>query len=324
LKKMVAAEGMAAHKSPEKAKVDKLKVEKENRRARRRWLLISLHVPGASAEAVSNFLMEQGATGIEENDEGQRGERLKAYFLRDGREGGVLRALRRYLKSLQGIQPEISQTKIETTTIPEQDWGGKWKRFFKPFQVTSKVVVKPPWSSFQPKKEKISIIINPGMAFGTGTHATTKLCIRALERELRKKGLSVLDVGTGSGILSILAGRMGAGAVLGVDTDEVAVEVARENVRQNQVSDLVKVRRGSIGHIRRQFDVVVANIDFRGLRGMRKPLLRHLKRKGLLILSGVLRGEGATLREHYMESGHLRWGRSTREGEWVCLSFRKK
>ncbi len=301
-----------------------MRVQKGSNRPRRRWLLISLYVPGASIEAVSNFLMEQGATGIEENEEGQKGERLKAYFLRDGREGGVLRALRRYLKSLQAIQPEISQTKIETITIPEQDWGEKWKKFFKPFQVTSRIVVKPPWSSFQPKENQVLVIINPGMAFGTGSHATTKLCIRALEKKLRKKGLSVLDVGTGSGILSILAGRMGAGEVLGVDTDEVAVEAARENVRQNRVSDLVKVRKGSIGHIRRQFDVVVANIDFKGLRRMRQPLLRHVKRKGLLVLSGVLKGEEVRLRQYYMETGHLRWDRSTREGEWVCLSFRKK
>jgi ribosomal protein L11 methyltransferase len=268
--------------------------------------------------------MEQGATGIEENEEGQKGERLKAYFLRDGREGGVLRALRRYLKSLQAIQPEISQTKIETMTIPEQDWGEKWKKFFKPFQVTSRVVVKPPWSSFRPKKNEVSIVINPGMAFGTGTHATTKLCIRALEKGLRKKGQSVLDVGTGSGILSILAGRMGAGEVLGVDTDEVALEAARENLRQNRVSDLVEVRKGSIGPIRRQFDVVVANIDLRGLRRMREPLLRHLKRIGLLVLSGLLEREGDRLRRYYMETGHLRWAQSTREGEWVCLTFKKK
>jgi len=299
-------------------------VKKGGDKPRRRWLLISLHVPGASVEAVSNFLMEQGAIGIEENEEGQKGERLKAYFLRDGREGGVLRALRRYLKSLQAIQPEISQAKIEAVTIPEQDWGENWKKFFKPFHVTSRVVVKPPWSSFQPKKNEMSIVINPGMAFGTGTHATTKLCIRTLEKGLRKKGLSVLDVGTGSGILSILAGRMGAGEVLGVDTDEVAVKVARENIRQNQVSGLVRVRKGSIGHIQRQFDVVVANIDLRGLRRMRQSLLRHLKRKGLLVLSGLLEGEGDRLRHYYMETGQLRWAQSTRKGEWVCLTFQRK
>jgi ribosomal protein L11 methyltransferase len=162
------------------------------------------------------------------------------------------------------------------------------------------------------------------MAFGTGTHATTKLCIRALEKGLKKKGLSVLDVGTGSGILSILARRMGAGEVLGIDTDEVAVEAAKENVRRNRVSDLVKVRKGNIGYIQRQFDVVVANIDLRSLRKMRQSLIRHVKRKGLVILSGLLEGEGDRLREFYMETGHLRWVQSTQEGEWVCLTFRKK
>lgn len=268
--------------------------------------------------------MEQGATGIEENEEGQKGERLKAYFLRDGSEGRVLRALRRYVKSLESIQPEISQAKIETVTIPEQDWGENWKRFFRPFRVTSRIVVKPPWSSFRPKKNEMLIVINPGMAFGTGTHATTKLCIRALEKGLKKKGLSVLDVGTGSGILSVLAGRMGAGEVLGVDTDEVAVEAARENVRRNRVSDLVKVRKGSLGNIRRQFDVVVANIDLRSLQKMRGPLLHRLKGKGLLVLSGLLEGEGDRLREHYMETGHLRRAQSAREGEWICLTFEKK
>ena len=290
----------------------------------KRWLRISLHVPGAAVEAVSNFLMEREATGIEESEEGQKGERLKAYFLRDGREVGVLGALRRYLKSLQAIQPEISQVKVEAVTIPEQDWGEKWKRFFKPFHVTSRVVVKPPWSSFRPKKNEMSIVINPGMAFGTGAHATTRLCIHALEKGLKKKGLSVLDVGTGSGILSILAARMGAGEVLGIDTDEVAVEVARENARQNRVSDLIQVRKGSIGNIQRQFDVVVANIDLRSLRRMRRPLLRHLKGKGLLVVSGLLEGEGERLRRYYMETGVLRWAVSTREGEWVCLTFRKK
>lgn len=269
-------------------------------------------------------MMEQGATGIEENEEDQKGERLKGYFLRDGKEEGVLRALRRYLNSLQAIQPEISKVKVEAVTIHQKDWGENWKRFFKPFYATSRVVIKPPWSDFQRKKNEILIVINPGMAFGIGTHATTKLCILALEKGLKRKGLSVLDVGTGSGILSILAARMGAGEVLGVDTDEVAVEMARENVSQNRVSDLVKVRKGGIGNIRRQFDVVVANIDLRGLRRIRWPLLRHLKGKGLLVLSGLLEGEEDGLRQYYMETGLLRWAQSTQEGEWVCLTFRKK
>jgi ribosomal protein L11 methyltransferase len=289
-----------------------------------RWLAISLRVPRESIDAVSNFLMEQGATGIEEGEEDPKGERLKAYFLKNGREEGICRALRRYLKSLRAIQPGISQTKIEVLPIPEQNWGENWKKFFKPVRVTSRFVIKPPWSSFPLRKNQISIDITPGMAFGTGTHATTKLSIRALEERLKKKRASVLDVGTGSGILSIAAARLGAKEVLGIDTDPVAVEIARENVSQNGVSNIVKIRKGSIGHIRRRFDVVMANIDLKNLRRMRQPLLRHLKRKGPLILSGILEREGDRLRQHYMETGLLRWIRSTVEGEWVCLTLQKK
>ena len=178
----------------------------------------------------------------------------------------ILRPLRRYLKSLQNLNPQMPHIQFETSTITEQNWAENWKRFFKPVQITSKFVVKPPWSKTQLKKDQISINIVPGMAFGTGTHATTKLCIQALEQRLRKRGLSVLDVGTGSGILSIVAARLGAGEVWGVDIDGVAIENARENVRQNGISDIIRIRKGSIGDIRKRFDVVVANIDFRSLR----------------------------------------------------------
>ena len=290
----------------------------------KRWLAITLTVANAYGEAISNFVMEQGATGIEELDGDSRQVRLRAYFEEDGGKRRILRSFHRYLRSLEDIDPDISYTRIETVSIADQDWGENWKRFFKPVRVTSRFVIKPPWSSFPLRKNQISIDITPGMAFGTGTHATTKLSIRALEERLKKTGVSVLDVGTGSGILSIVAARLGAKEVLGIDTDPVAVETARENVSQNGVSNIVKIRKGSIGHIRRRFDVVVANIDLKNLRRMRQAFVRHLKRKGPLILSGILEREGDRLRQHYMETGLLRWTRSTVEGEWVCLTFQKK
>jgi ribosomal protein L11 methyltransferase len=290
----------------------------------KQWLAVSLLVPKDFVEAISNFLIEQGATGIEEVDEDLRGRRLKTYFLENGREKKALQALHRYLKSLQTINPEISRTPIETTLLPEQDWGENWKKFFRPVQVTSKFVVKPPWSSRRVKKSQISVDITPGMAFGTGTHATTKLCIRALEERLKKKGLIVLDVGTGSGILSIAAARLGAAEVLGLDNDGVAVETARENVMQNRVSDIVKIRKGSIGDARKRFDVVVANIDPRRLRRMRRPLIHHLRSRGFLILSGILEGGQERMLRYYRETRLLKWVKATKEGEWVCLTFQKK
>jgi ribosomal protein L11 methyltransferase len=275
-------------------------------------------------EALSNFLIEQGSTGIEELNGDQEWERLRTYFPQDGKEKRVLHGLRQYLKSLQKISPEISRVEIKTTVIPEQDWGENWKRFFKPVQVTSKFVVKPPWSKIQLKRGQISIDITPGMAFGTGTHATTILCIQALEKRLKKRGLSVLDVGTGSGILSIIAAKLGAKEVWGIDIDGVAVENARENVEKNDVSDIVKIRKGSIGDLHKKFNVIVANIDLKGLRRMRKSLLHHLKVQGFLILSGILEGEKDRLLQNFMETGLLQWEEEAQEGEWICLTLKRK
>ncbi|MEI9475618.1 MAG: 50S ribosomal protein L11 methyltransferase [Deltaproteobacteria bacterium] len=290
----------------------------------RRWLTVTLLIPADFAEPVSNFLMEQGATGIEEIAEDSKRTRLKGYFEEKGKEKRILLVLRRYLKSLQTLYPEVFSCHLETETLPERDWGERWKQFFKPVQVTPRIVVKPPWSTVRLGKGQILVEINPGVAFGTGTHATTKLCIQALERHLRKKGLSVLDVGTGSGILSIVAAKLGAGDVRGVDPDGASVENARENVARNQVSNRVRIRRGTLGDIENTFDIVVANIDLRVLRRMRWPLVRHLKADGLLILSGLLEQEKERIRQHYLETGLLGKANAAQMEEWVCLTFRKK
>ena len=288
------------------------------------WLGIILFIPEEFEEAVSNFLFEQGAIGMEEVEEALGWKKLKAYFPQDGKEKRVLRDLDRYLKSLQSIFPKMSGTRIETISIPGQDWSQNWKKFFKPVQVTSRFVVKPPWSKIRLKKNRIAIDIYPGMAFGTGTHATTKLCLRTLERSLRKRGISVLDVGTGSGILSIAAAHLGAGEVWGLDIDVEAVKNARGNVERNRVSDIVKIRKGRVGNIQKKFDLVVANIDYKSLRRMRRPLIHHLKSKGTLILSGILEEMEEKVRQIYTETRLLSSIRTDQEGEWVCLSFKRK
>jgi ribosomal protein L11 methyltransferase len=287
------------------------------------WLVVKLIVPKGSKEAISNFLIEEGATGVEEVEESLRWEKFKVYFLQNGKRKKVLRSLSQYLKSLEKITPEISRVKIETTSIAEQDWGENWKRFFKPVQATSTFVVKPPWSKVRLRKNQIPVDIYPAMAFGTGTHASTRLCLKALEKRLGKRGFSVLDVGTGSGILSIAAARLGAREVLGLDIDSAAIKNARENVERNRVSDIVKIRKGRVGDIPKRFDRVVANIDFKNLKRMRWPLIHHIKDQGFLVLSGILTEEEERIRRHYLETGLLRWVETDREGEWVCLTFRR-
>ncbi len=289
----------------------------------KRWLVVELLIPKEFGEGVSNFLIEQGAVGIEELEEDPKRQRLRTYFPQNERKKRILHVLRRYLKSLTGLFPEHPPPQVMATSLPEQDWGENWKRFFKPVQVTSRFLVKPPWSKIRLKKGQIPIVITPGMAFGTGTHATTILCIQALEERLKKKGLSALDVGTGSAILSIIAAKLGAKEVLGIDIDGVAVENARENVEKNHVLDTVKIRKGRIENLRKKFDVVVANIDLKSLRRMRRPLIDRLKNRGFLILSGILEGERERIRLHYLETGLLRSVKTDQRGEWVCLTFKR-
>jgi ribosomal protein L11 methyltransferase len=290
----------------------------------KRWLVVELSIPIEFGEGVSNFLIEQGAAGIEELGGDLKWKRLRTYFPQDGKETRILYTLRRYLKSLEKIAPESPRAQIKTASLPEQDWSENWKRFFKPVQVTPRFVVKPPWSRIRPKKGQSSIDILPGMAFGTGTHATTLLSIQALEETIKKKGLCVLDVGTGSGILSIVAAKLGAKEVWGIDIDEVAVENAIENVAKNRVSDIVRIRKGSMEGLRKKFDVVVANIDLKSLRRMRTPLLRHVKKGGFLILSGILEQQKEKIHRLYLAAGLLRQINVTQQGEWVCFTFKKK
>ena len=287
------------------------------------WLVVELLVPKEFGEGVSNFLIEQGATGIEELDEDLKWERLRTYFPQNGKEKRVLHALHRYVKSLRKITPETLHTQIKTASLTEQDWGENWKRFFKPIPVTPKIVVKPTWLKAQLKRGQIPVNIDPGMAFGTGTHATTILSIQALEERLKRKRLSILDVGTGSGILSIIAAKLRAKEVWGIDIDGAAVEIARENVKMNRVSDIVNIRKGSIGHLQKKFDMIVANIDLKSLRRMRWPLLKHLKTRGFLILSGILEEEKDRIHQHYMKTGILQLIKLVQREGWICMTFKK-
>jgi ribosomal protein L11 methyltransferase len=291
----------------------------------RQWVALILFIPQEFLEPVSNFLMEHGATGLEEEiKEGSKEIVLKAYFLKDGREKRVETALHRYMKSLGTIFLKKVSYQLSTAVIPEQDWGENWRRFFKPVRIGSRLVVFPPWKTPRLKKGQIPLEITPGMAFGTGTHGTTQLCIEALEKRLIGRAASVLDVGTGSGILAIVAAKLGAREVWGIDTDPVAVEVARENLERNGVKGVVRIRKGDVGRIQKKFDFVVANIDFQGLKRLKLPLLRHLKSKGYLILSGILKEEEDRVRQNYLETRALRFVDRNRRREWSCLIFKKK
>lgn len=172
----------------------------------------------------------------------------------------------------------------------EQDWETLWKKHYKTLPIGERLIIKPSWEDYTATPEQVVIEIDPGMAFGTGQHATTRGCLVALERHLRR-GMAVLDLGTGSGILAIAAAKLGASQVLALDINPAAVAVARSNAQANGVSDAVAVTLGTLPKDktwRRTFDLVVANITAQVIDELAEPLVRSLKPQGILIAGGII------------------------------------
>lgn len=175
--------------------------------------------------------------------------------------------------------------------VEEEDWATAWKAYFKPLRVGRGLVVRPAWEAYDPEPGDVVLDLDPGMAFGTGAHATTRLCLAALERKLQR-GRAVLDLGTGSGILAIAAAKLGAEAVLALDTDPIAVTAAQRNVALNGLSDKITLAQGSLDHpaVERfgPADLIVANITAASLLDLAPGIVAALRPGGVLILSGVL------------------------------------
>jgi ribosomal protein L11 methyltransferase len=208
------------------------------------------------------------------------------------------------------------------TVIHEEDWANNWKAYFKPTRIGQHLVIKPSWETYQQQSDDIIIELDPGMAFGTGTHQTTRLCLEALERLLHNndQSMSVLDVGTGSGVLAIAAALMGGAPVIGVDIDADAVAVANHNTAQNGVGTQIACSTTPLEQIPGWFDLVIANILAEDLVRMRHALTERLARHGTLILSGILLEREELVITGFADT-NLVLAAVTRSGEWACLEF---
>lgn len=178
---------------------------------------------------------------------------------------------------------------VETSLHDDSEWKDNWKEFFKPTKVSKYIVVKPTWEEYEKRDESEKILeIDPGMAFGTGTHETTSLCIKAIEKYM-KDGDRVLDVGCGSGILSIAAALLGAGDALGIEIDPIAVDVANENIKLNNVGDIAKAQYGDLTKgVDYKADIVVANLMADLVMMLSKDVKKHMKEGAKYISSGIL------------------------------------
>ena len=251
--------------------------------------------------------------------------RVSFYLDEDEDTEEKLKAVREGLEEIRQFV-NIGTAKITESETDDKDWINNWKTFFKPFRAADNIVIKPTWETYEKENEDdILIEIDPGIAFGTGSHETTKLCIQALDKYV-KKGDSVLDVGCGSGILSIAALKLGAAHATAIDIDEVAVKVAAENMEVNHIpasqytlydGDLItnsflKVKAGT-GH-----DIVVANILADVIIPLTGVIRPHLKKGGLYITSGIINTKEEEVREALIANGFEILGVEYMK-EWCCF-----
>jgi ribosomal protein L11 methyltransferase len=299
------------------------------------WLELLVHCDAEAVEPVSELFAAHGfnqGVAIEEpftqDGDGDNFQidstgfvSVRTYLPAADTSSEILGSIREALWYLGRMR---SVGELQVTTIAEEDWANAWKAHYSVHKVGNRVLVRAPWHDYEPAASEVVIELDPGMAFGTGLHPSTQLSMAAIERELRP-GNSVLDVGTGSGVLATGAALLGAARVDGVDIEPVAVRSARENAVRNRVSDVVHIEEGSVGEgqpFQGQYDLVVANIIARVLIELSDALCRAVRPGGTLILAGIIDAKEQSVREAFSKLDMQLTQRDAKE-DWVSLTFRR-
>lgn len=301
-----------------------------------RWAEIKVVATDEAADLVANILIEEGCGGAAVTGPSVRASGpyelsdhlpsngptvLTAYLPVDDRLEGKLQSIRDRVRALPKTEVDIGPGEINVKPVDEADWASAWKSFFKAVEI-GRLLIKPSWEDVGTKPEQVIVEIDPGMAFGTGNHPTTQLCMLALEKYI-EGGERVLDVGTGSGVLAIAAAKLGASEIHSTENDPVAVDAAVENVRRNGVCDRVKVELSeSPSSVKGRFDLVVANITANVILGMAEDIANAAKPGGLLITSGLIESRSDEIAGQLTELGFELVEKGI-EDEWVVLVMRK-
>ncbi len=283
------------------------------------WLSVAVDVHQHSREAIGQFLFQAGAVGLmEENDQ------LIAYFPSTVDTQGLQSSLDRYLSSLEslglGQKPQVMFDKI-----PHQDWNAEWKKNYHGFKVCSNIFIKPSWEPWPKETYKCIIEIDPEMAFGTGTHETTRLCLQAIESAIRG-GEFVLDIGTGTGILAIAAVKLGAHRAVAFDIDPIAVTTAVKNAEKNRVIDKILFYTGVLSAIHPKkihADIILANVNRVEIVNMLPLIVNLMEPKTQAIFSGLLEGEHEKMKTAFATAG-LKIMQSTFANEWMTFQCIKE
>ncbi len=311
------------------------------------WIEVTIKTTTEAVEPITNILYEQGAGGavIEdpkdflfqkkneldwdyvEEEVFKKNEEddvlIKTYVSEEKNVMEFVEIIKRKVLGLKDFGIDIGEGSVSLDQVNEADWANAWKAYYKPTKVGQRVVVKPTWEDYAIQDGDLIIELDPGMAFGTGTHETTSMCIRELEKYVNKDS-KVFDIGCGSGILAIAAAKLGAKEVVAVDLDEVAVKVAKENVLENKVEENVSVMHGNLTDvIKDKADVIVANIIADIIKILAKDVQNFMKEDAIFISSGIILDKVEEVKESLIENG-FEIVEVQKLGEWSAIVSKLK
>lgn len=304
------------------------------------WQELTITVPREAEEAVSNLLIETGSQGVAISDtadyldkEDLFGEivpevaqstqiSITAYYPDTMDMADIKQTIQSGLAQLAANGLALGQVSVASQALAEEDWADNWKKYYQPTRISHDLTIVPSWTDYEPTAGEKIIKLDPGMAFGTGTHPTTKMSLWALEQVLRG-GETVIDVGTGSGVLSIASSLLGAKEIYAYDLDEVAVRVAQENIDLNAGTQNIHVAAGDLLRgVTQEADVIVANILADILIHLTDDAYRLVKDEGYLIMSGIIADKWPMVREAAERAGFFLETQMI-QGEWNACVFKK-
>jgi len=277
------------------------------------WYGIKISITPETEEAITNFLFEIGGVGCSVMD-----DVLMAYFAEKDWDDHQYQRLSNYLQELSDLGFDIDRQKIEVTEIPEKDWHAAWKKSLTPIFVSPNIIIKPTFIELPPSEKALVIEIDPQMAFGSGAHATTQLMLRLMQTHVQSCQ-SVLDIGTGSGILAIAAVKLWDSEVIACDIDPIAAVTARENAHANNTAQRSTIFTGTIDClVRKRFDLILANITRSEIVKLIPLMVDRLTPGGTIILSGILVEEEDKLLR-FLNNFHFRSFTNLQQDEWLGI-----
>lgn len=307
------------------------------------WVEIKIKTTTEAVEAITNILFENGAQGamiedpkdflfqkaheydwdyVEEDVFNTDDENvyIKTYISEENDVVTFIESIKIRISELRNFGIDIGAGEIFTDSVNEEDWANNWKKYYKPTKIGNSIVIKPEWEEYSPSEGDLVIHMDPGMAFGTGNHETTSMCIENLEKYVSEKS-TVFDIGCGSGILGIVASKLGAKNVVGIDIDEMAVKVANENIQKNNVQDIMTAIAGNMTDKIEEgakADIVVANIIADIIMKMSGDVRKLLKDDGIFISSGIILAKVDEVLENLKDNG-FEVVDVIKKGEWSCI-----